>query len=225
MYDGIVVTSTWSARAGPRCRGGNELPPNRNDQGIVLVLRSCYGDVQPVPLASGGVLFVRYAYAGDTVGSQLMLIRQPKATPVPLTAPEDHCGQPALSASGNRVAMVCSYGGQNTSVEVAALDGAAMGPRQVLVSGVQAAQPTWSPDGGQVVYLAPAGLAGHFQLWSATAPAALPTPVPAAPGRSRTPGPSAQAPQPAAPGPASATPVQLTDNLDFDATSTIAWAG
>ncbi len=49
MYDGIVVTSTWSARAGPRCRGGNELPPNRNDQGIVLVLRSCYGNVQRIP--------------------------------------------------------------------------------------------------------------------------------------------------------------------------------
>jgi hypothetical protein len=190
------------------------------------------GDAEPVPLPSGAVLFVRYAYGGTTIGSQLMMLRQARGTPAGLTQPQDGCGQPALAPGGSKVAMVCTYGKQMTSLEVAAFDGTSLGPRQVLVSGVQAAQPAWSPDGTQLVYLAPVGAAGHFQLWSVAAPQSLPAPPPppvrAPPGRTAT---AAATPVPAAapaatgsgPAPAQPAPQQLTDNLDFDATSPIAW--
>ena len=193
------------------------------------------GDAQPVPLASGAVLFVRYALAVGSIASQLMLVTQPRAAPVALTAPEDHCAQPAVSPDGTKVALICSYGKQPTSIEVAAFDGTSLGPRRVVVAGVQAAQPAWSADGSRLVYLAPAGVAGHFQLWSATPPAALPTPTPAparqqpAGRRRATPTPTpptatATAAPPPPPSPGSLPPpVQLTTNLDFDATSPIAW--
>lgn len=185
------------------------------------------GDSRPVPLPGGGLLFVRYAYEGTAVNSQLLLMRQARGALTPLTAPADRCDEPTLSPDGTRVAMVCSYGRQSTSIEVAAFNGTSLGARQVLVTGVQAAQPQWSPDGTQLLYFAPAGITGHFQLWSVAAPAALPTPAPTAKpvGRGRVPTPSpplaAAAPPAAAVG---APPVQLTENLDFDATSPIAWA-
>jgi hypothetical protein len=188
------------------------------------------GDAQPVPLPSGAVLFVRYAYNadGNTIGSQLMLLRQARGVPSLLTAPQDNCSQPALAPGGNKVAMVCTYGKQMTSLEVAAFDGTSLGARQVVVNGVQAAQPVWSPDGSQLVYVAPVGASGHFQLWSRATPAALPPPAP-----TRTPAGRAVAAAPPTPAAATAppaaaalpAPVQLTENLDFDATSPIAWTG
>jgi WD40-like Beta Propeller Repeat len=185
------------------------------------------GDSRPVPLPAGGLMFVRYAYQGTTVNSQLLLVRQARGAPAQLTAPADRCDEPSLSPDGTRVAMVCSYGRQTTSVEVAAFDGTSLGARQVLVTGVQAAQPVWSPDGKELLYFAPVGITGHFQLWSVAAPATLPTPVPTVKpvGRGRVPTPTP--PLPAAAPPAAAVgapPVQLTQNLDFDATSPIAWA-
>ena len=185
------------------------------------------GDSRPVPVPAGGLLFVRYAYAGTTITSQLLLIRQARGAVTPLTAGDDRCDEPSVSPDGTRVAMICSYGRQMTSLEVAAFDGTSLGPRQVLVTGVQAAQPVWSPDGARLVYLAPVGISGHFQLWSVAAPATLPSPVPTVKpvdrGRLPTPTPpvAASAPPTAVAG---APPVQLTQNLDFDATSPIAWA-
>ena len=186
------------------------------------------GDAQPVPLTSGGLLFVRFSYSGNNVGSQLMLLRQARATPLPLTAVDDRCSQPALSPDGSRVALVCTYANQSTSLEVAAFDGSSLGPRQVIPTGGQVAQPAWSPDGSRLVYMAPVGMTGHFQLWSTATPASLPAPPrPAAATRARTqPTPPPPTPATAPPAPASVpAPVQLTDNLDFDATSPIAWAG
>jgi hypothetical protein len=186
------------------------------------------GDSRPVPLASGGLLFVRYAYSGTSITSQLELIRQARGVPVPITAGADRCDEPSMSPDGTRVAMICSYGKQATSVEVAAFDGTSLGPRQVLVTGVQAAQPVWSPDGTQLLYLAPVGVTGHFQLWSVAAPATLPSPAPTAKpvGRSRI-APTPTPPLAAAAAPTAVVgppPVELTQNLDFDATSPIAWA-
>jgi hypothetical protein len=186
------------------------------------------GDARPVPLPTGGLLFVRYAYSGANITSQIELIRQARGAPVPLTAGADRCDEPSVSPDGKRVAMICSYGKQATSIEVAAFDGTSLGPRQVLVTGVLAAQPVWSPDGTEIVYLAPVGISGHFQLWSIAAPTALPSPVPQAKpvGRSRI-APTPTPPLAAAAAPTAVVgppPVQLTENLDFDATSPIAWA-
>ncbi len=122
--------------------------------------------------------------------------------------------------------MICSYGKQTTSLEVAAFDGTSLGPRTTVISGVQAAQPTWSPDGSQLVYMAPVGMTGHFQLWSTAAPSSLATPRPAPTpvGRGRTPAPSPPSTAPVPPSAAALPPpIQLTDNLDFDATSPIVW--
>ena len=184
------------------------------------------GDAEPVPLKSGAVMFVRYAHVGSEIGSELLLLKQARGTPVPLTALQDHCSEPALSADGSKVAMICSYGKQTTSLEVAAFDGTSLGPRTIVISGVQAAQPTWSPDGSQLVFLAPVGMTGHFQLWSITAPSSLATPKPAPTpaGRGRTPTPSTPSTAPVPPSAAALPPpIQLTDNLDFDATSPIVW--
>ncbi len=93
------------------------------------------GDAEPVPLPNGALLFVRYAYAGNSIGSQLMLLRQARAAPALLTAPQDSCSQPALAPGGGKLAMICSYGKQTTSLEVAAFDGTSLGPRQVVLPG------------------------------------------------------------------------------------------
>ena len=168
------------------------------------------GDVQPQPLPDGGVVYTKYAYAGERVVSQLWLTTRPGDAGRALTPPEDGCAQPALSTDG-RLAMVCSGGRQVTTIEVASLSGTTLGPRTVVASGQQAAQATWAPDGSGLGYIAPAGVAGLFQLWwqPLGRQAAL-TPRPDATSTPPTPAPGA-------------APVQLTTDLDFDATSSIAW--
>ena len=198
------------------------------------------GDVQPVPLPSGaGVIYTKYALetAENRIMGQLWLSNRAGTAGVALTPPDDDCSQPALSPDGRRVAMICTGGKQLASIEVAAFDGRTLGPRQVVVSGQLAAQPTWSPDGQSLVYLAAEGITGHFQLWrqevppSPPIPSDVPTPIPTRPA---TPPPGAQVGSPtpsvstaqAVPTPTPIPPpppVKLTTNLDFDATSTIAW--
>lgn len=125
--------------------------------------------------------------------------------------------------------MVCTGGKQFASLEIAHFDGSSLGPAQVLVSGELAAQPTWSPDGSSLVYLAPQGVSGHFQLWLQPVPVPAP-PASTAPTPGATPrGSQASRATPTAPQPPTPTPsplpqpIQLTSGLDFDATSTIAW--
>ena len=83
-------------------------------------------------------------------------------------------------------------------------------------------------DGASVVYFAPQGLNGHFQLWQIATPApaqpaaAAPAPSPARGSQTAKPTPTpTQTPTPSPSPPPQ--PVQLTSDLDFDATSTIAW--
>jgi len=187
------------------------------------------GDVQPVPLQSGAVLYTKYAFnqqQGKILG-QIYLTAGLGAVGEALTPPEDDCSQPAVSPDGQRLAMICTGAGQVGNIEVAPFDGTKLGPRQALVSGLLAAQPTWAPDGRSLVFLAPQAISGHFQLWQQQVPVegrsatATPTPAPrspAAPSPSETGG----KPSPTA-GAAPPKPVQLTFDLDFDATSTIAW--
>jgi hypothetical protein len=194
------------------------------------------GDVQPVPLPGGGIIYTKYNYVDQKVLSQLWLASRPGTLGRALTAPEEDCSQPALAPDGRRLAMICTAGKQMASIELATFDGSTLGPRQPLVTGRQASQPTWAPDGGSLVFVAPAGAAGHFQLWQqqvpleltpapTSTPVARATPVRATARTTPTPPP----PSPPSPASPSATPtplpgpVQLTPDLDFDATSTIAW--
>jgi hypothetical protein len=195
------------------------------------------GDVQPVPIPSGGVVYTKYALDATTnrILGQLWLTMKAGSAGRPLTTARDDCSQPALSPDGHRLAMICTGGTQLATIQIATFDGANLGPLVPVVSGQLAAQPTWAPDGGSIVYVAAQGVSGHFQLWlqqipqPPPPPTALPTPIrttPAAPPRGArvaSPTPTVAPPSPSAtPAPLPA-PVQLTTNLDFDATSTIAW--
>lgn len=199
------------------------------------------GDIQPIPLPSGGLIYTKYSFdeKAKRILSQIYLMTRSGAPGKPLTLIEDDCSQPAFSPDGQRLAMICTGGKQFANIEIAPFDGSKLGQRQVLVSGQLAAQPTWSPDGTSLVYLAPKSVSGHFQLWLQPVPnptspqASVPTPIPTKSGgpvRGTQVGQPAATPTPppAAPTPTSTPlpqPVQLTSDLDFDATSTIAWHG
>lgn len=192
------------------------------------------GDVQPVPLPSGAVLYTKYAFDGKSsrILGQIYLTTRAGAVGQALTPPEDDCSQPAVSPDGQRLAMICTRGKQFAGIEIAPFDGSKLGARQLLVADQLAAQPTWAPDGNSLVYLAPQDTGGHFQLWqqqvaAPSRPTAVPTPLstrPATPPPGVTVGRPTVTPTLAVPTPAPLPqPVRLTSELDFDPTSTIAW--
>ena len=171
------------------------------------------GDVSPVPLAGGGILYAGFSF--DTEGhvySQIFIQRRPLGPGEALTDPKEDCRQPALSPDGTRLAITCTGGAQAARVEIAPFDGAHLGAREVLVDNVMASSPTWAPDGHSLLYMAPAAPSPGFQLFW------LPLDADAVP----TPGPS---PSPTPPGgPIKLrVPRQMTADLDLDATSGIVW--
>jgi dipeptidyl aminopeptidase/acylaminoacyl peptidase len=173
------------------------------------------GDVQPIALPSGAVLFTRYGIdaAGQSV-SQIWLQPRAGTTGQALTDPADHCSSPALSHDGTRLAMVCTNGRQLASLQVAPFDGQKLGPREVLVEGQLDATPTWSPDGQSLLYAAPGGSDGHFQLWLVHLQTTMRSASPLnAGGASTSPSP------PAAP----RQPRLVTTDLDLNATSAPLW--
>ena len=176
------------------------------------------GDVNPVPLNNGGVLFVRHSIDNSTaVHAQIYLQPRPLALAKALTTPADDCSQPALSHDGTQVAMICTYGKQTASLEVASFNGTTLGPRRVLLQSGLYASPAWAPDNSALAYFAPAGMAGHFQLWwLPLAPAA--TPSATASGTA-----AASASTPATPPATPPVPVQVTQGVDLTATSAPAW--
>lgn len=151
------------------------------------------GDVQPQPLASGGLLYTKYSVddAGESV-SQVVLLPGLRGQETALTAPGEHCAQPALSPSGTQLAMICTSAARDAQLVVAPFASGQLGARQVLVDGTLAAAPSWAPDGSGLAYLAPGAddPGGGFQLWWA---------------------------------PLSGTARQLTSGADLDALSPAAW--
>ncbi len=136
------------------------------------------GDVEPLPLGSGGAVFVRYAVDGQShIRSQLWLQTGPHDPGHALTTAEDDCSQPDLAPGGAMLAMVCTQGGQAAHLEVAGFDGSRLGTPRTLAGGGLCAFPTWAPDGSGLAYLAPGSGAGEFTLWwlagaAGTAPSA-----------------------------------------------------
>ncbi len=147
------------------------------------------GDVSPVPLLDGGLLYVDYetsSYlstpipgmgAGDEV-SQIRMDPKPLynvagSSGTPLTQPADDCAQPALNPAQTEIAMICTptVNGAASPIEsdlvVASFDEqtGTIGPLHRLVTGTMAASPAWSGDGRDLVYEAPASGNGYFQLW------------------------------------------------------------
>ena len=188
------------------------------------------GDVSPIPLATGALLFVRHSIDPSTaVHSQIYLQSRPLALAKPLTSEADDCSQPSLSPDATQLAMVCSHGKQFATLEVAPFNGTALGAARVLLDGGLFASPVWSPDGKALAYLAPSGLTGHFQLWYLALPVQpTPTATPAATamasasasGSHRPTSSASPTPQPTPTPPA---PIQMTQGVDLTATSPPAW--
>jgi hypothetical protein len=224
-----VVLAVWSAPL------GTSINPNQMRK-WTTPQNYAGGDLQPVPLASGAVLYTKYALqtSSNKIMGQVWMATRAGVAGRPLTQAADDCSQPSLSPDGQKLAMICTGGKQLASIVVAAFDGTNLGPPQVVASGQLTAQPTWAPDSASIVYLAAQGISGHFQLWQQRLPQAPPPPTPTvAPVATRatargavratpTPLPTASPTPTATPGPPP-RPVQLTTDLDFDATSSIAW--
>jgi Tol biopolymer transport system component len=127
------------------------------------------GDVVPLPLPNGGLLYSDYGLdEKGNVASQLVLGTQSRGAGTPLTTPADDCGQPAISRDAKDVAMVCTGAGQQAKLERADFNGSALSGVRVLVQGVQLGAPAFSPDRSTIAYLAPAAVQGRFQLWTVT---------------------------------------------------------
>jgi hypothetical protein len=183
------------------------------------------GDVSPLPLADGSLIYVDYedAYgdtgelstplAGAVPGSEVSQIRlNPKpeydtygSDGTALTQPGDDCAQPALNPAETEIAMICTpvVDGQPSSTEsdlaVASFDAATgtIGPLDRLVTGTLAAAPVWSSDGTDLIYEAPEAGDGYFELWYIKG-AAVPTVSPTA-AATATPSPKSAATPSASP--------------------------
>ncbi len=131
------------------------------------------GDVAPLPLSEGGLLYVKYSVDDQfQVHSQLWLQRRAATDGTGLTDAALDCYQPALSTDEKQVAMVCRKGANTTAeLDVAPFDAASgtVGPPVTLVTGALVASPAFSPDGKSIAYLAPATPGGQFQLWTVPA--------------------------------------------------------
>ncbi|MGH7642759.1 MAG: TolB family protein [Candidatus Dormibacteria bacterium] len=163
------------------------------------------GDVEPIPLANGGIIYTKYAVdtaAGPGDGAtygQLVYASAPGVVPTYLTTAAQDCSEPALSPSGTEIAMICSsnISLQTTTLDVASWNGTTLGPLVEISAGPLAAGPTWAPDGKSVLYLNTllADKSSPFQLWWV---------------------PKATAKKPGA-------PQQVTEDLNFTATSPPIW--
>ena len=202
------------------------------------------GDVQPLPLASGALIYTKYLYGPDgKLTSQIWITNQPEvpyggggvlAPPAsaghgkPLTTTDEDCAQPALSPNGRTMAMICTHETQQSYLVIASFNGSSLGPRRNLITNQLVAQPTWAPDSSGIAYLAPAQLGQGFQLWflpklayAPPAPSPIPSVIPTPGGPVSGPVPS-PVPSPTRV-PAKILPIRITTNLGFDATSPMVW--
>jgi hypothetical protein len=185
------------------------------------------GDIQPIPMPHGGVVYTKYNYGpdGKLIG-QLWFTNRAGSYGRPLTDPSVDCRTPSLSPDGTEFAMVCTYEKQVSYLTISKWTGETLGPLQSIVTNQLVAQPTWAPDGSGIAYLAPGAPDGPFQLWwlpkaayTPAAPSPIPSPTPGGPHNGPLPSPSPPPPAPPV------RPIQVTTNNGFDATSPMAWLG
>jgi Tol biopolymer transport system component len=130
------------------------------------------GDVNPVPLQGGGLVYTKYSIDDSfQVHAQIWAQKRQRSAGKALTEPQLGCGQPAISPDEKLIAMVCTKGSnQSAELDVAPFDPATLtlGSPATLVSGQLVSAPAFSPDGKTIAYLAPSAPGGAFQLWTVT---------------------------------------------------------
>jgi len=128
------------------------------------------GDVNPVPLSGGGLIYTKYSIDDAfQVHSQIWVQLKAGSPGAALTGAELGCYEPAISPDEKLLAMVCNHGSNQTAnLEVATLDlrSLSLGSPATLVTGQLVASPAFSPDSKAIAFLAPAAPGGHFQLWT-----------------------------------------------------------
>jgi len=128
------------------------------------------GDVQPVPLDGGSLLYTKYSIDDAfQVHSQVWVQRRPGSVGAGLTPVTLGCGSPAVSPDESLIAMVCTRGSnQSAELDVATFDARSLtiGSPATIVSGQLIASPSFSPDGKSIAYFAPTRPGGDFQLWT-----------------------------------------------------------
>src|SRR5437868_13228413 len=82
------------------------------------------GDVNPVPLRQGGLLYTKYSIDDAfQVHAQVWAQKRARSAGQSLTAPELGCAQPALSPDEKLIAIVCNKGSnQSAELDVATFD-------------------------------------------------------------------------------------------------------
>ena len=92
------------------------------------------GDVQPLPVPSGAVIYNKYVFDEKSARTrgQISISASVDRPPTPLTDPGEDCSQAALSPDGRRLAMTCTNGA-TASIVVAPFDGVRLSNRQTLV--------------------------------------------------------------------------------------------
>ena len=125
------------------------------------------GDVDPTPMASGTIIYSKYAIGSGNAYSQVALQGKPLSKPIILTTPAQDCGQPAPSPDGTKVAMICigGTGLQSTRLEVATLNGTTLSTPRVVVAHCLCNAPSWSPSGDNLLYMNASNPDGNFGLW------------------------------------------------------------
>jgi Tol biopolymer transport system component len=124
------------------------------------------GDIEPVPLPDGNLLYSSYANTGKgTVVSVLGLQTSPAGTMTSLTTPAQDCGAPAVAADGVTIAMVCTNRGQTAELEVATLTGTTLTGTHVVVANCLCNSPSWSSSGDNLLYMNATDPDGNFGLW------------------------------------------------------------
>lgn len=183
------------------------------------------GDVQPVPVPQGGVIYTKYSYGPDLrLIGQLWYTNRAGSYGRALTDPGEDCRTPSLAPNGTDLVMVCTYEKQVSYMTTATWNGSSLGARKNILTTQMVAQPTWAPDGSGIAYFAPGSPDGPFQLWflpkaayEAPPPSPLPSPTPGGPHNGPLPSPSPPPPVPPV------KPIQVTTNNGFDATSPMTW--
>jgi Tol biopolymer transport system component len=183
------------------------------------------GDVQPIPVPQGGVIYTKYDYDDQgRLSGQLWYTNRSGSYGRPLTDLSEDCRTPSLSPDGTQLAMICTYVKEVSYLTIASWNGSSLGPRKNVITDQLVAQPTWAPDSSGIAYLAPGAADAPFQLWwlpkeayTPPPPSPPPTPTPGGPHNGPLPTPSPPPPVPPV------KPIQVTTNNGFDATSTMAW--